>query len=246
MPVASALLLLCGLSTSAALSPYPLGLHAAATLLEVSLPTPKAAVRAAYRRKAAKSHPDVSKRADAASYFMRLTAAYETLLQFSVSVPVSVGTAAPDAASSPAHSATAAPPPQPPASSYASASTPHSTQRTTQRDPAQFEQQVRAWREFWAVSLQATQMQTEADRKSMQAGILAAERQRLRELLSEMVASGSGERVDACRARYAQASAKCADTECAARALAGRAQMLRRHAAELQEQAQGGADGFAP
>ena len=47
-----ALVLLAPRTTAAAVAHYPLGLSAAANLLEVTLPTARSAVRAAYRRKA--------------------------------------------------------------------------------------------------------------------------------------------------------------------------------------------------
>ena len=117
-PVASVALLLCGISTAAALAPYPLGLHAAASLLEVTLPTPKATVKAAYRRKARISHPDVSKRADAASHFVQLTAAYETLLQFSVTMPATAPPRANTRTETTTTTTSASPPPRPPSSQW--------------------------------------------------------------------------------------------------------------------------------
>ena len=241
-PVASVALLLCGISMAAALAPYPLGLHAAASLLEVTLPTPKATVKAAYRRKARISHPDVSKRADAASYFVQLTAAYETLLQFSVTMPASAPPRGTTHTQTTTTTTNASPPPRPPSSQWQQRP-PSYAERSRPRDPVRFEQQVSAWRDFWQASLQATQLQTEADRKSVQAAVLAAERQRLSAQLNELLKEGGGAGVDACRARYAQASAKHSDAECAARTLAARAAMLRTQASEHQDRAQGGGGG---
>ena len=231
--VARLIVLVATITTSAsALNSIPLGLHAAASLLEVSLPTPKAVVRAAYRKKAATSHPDVSKQAGATAYFLRLTAAYETLLQFAV-------TATPSAAAS-----TTTPPPNtatPHASSRPPPSSSAHTRRTSApgRDAVTFEQQVAAWREFWQTSLQATRLQTEAERKSVEAMTLAAEQDVLRAELSDLVSRGA-DGVSACRARYARASAQHADATCAAQTLYGRARLLRERADSLQARAQGG------
>lgn len=58
---------------------YNIGLQQAARLLDLSLPTTRPLVRAAYRRKAATTHPDV---ASEGSAFLQITSAYELCLQF--------------------------------------------------------------------------------------------------------------------------------------------------------------------
>ena len=57
-----------------------ISLHAAATLLNVRLYSPRNVVRAAYRRRAALAHPDVNQAAGAHADFIRLTEAYKLLL----------------------------------------------------------------------------------------------------------------------------------------------------------------------
>lgn len=209
-------LLLCFavVRTSCAVAMYPLGLSAAAQLLEVTLPSAKSSVRAAYRKKAAVFHPDVSRGADARENFIRITAAYETLLQF----------AAPVRAPSAEHATAPHQPPEP----------------AQQSETDLFAQRVAAWRSFWAVSLQATQLASEAERQAVQQSVLSTELARLRELLAvRLRQDGPRSRaVDSCRARYAQCSSRHADVSCAVRTLRARVHTLQREATELQAAAQ--------
>ena len=69
-------------ASAAAAAHYPLNLASAATLLEVSLPTAKPSLRAAYRAKASVCHPDAG--VTDAAQFLRVTAAYELLMQLRI------------------------------------------------------------------------------------------------------------------------------------------------------------------
>ena len=202
-------------------SMYPLNLAAAAELLEVKLPSARATVRAAYRKKAAKAHPDVSHAADAAANFLRITTAYETLLQFSYVAPA------------PAKRPTAASP------------QPHATQHYSGHgekgsDEAElFGRRVAAWREYWQATLLATQLASEAERKSAQEAVLAHELDEIREQLDKaLLAPWLQSTIDDCRARYARASSEHADLSCAVQTLRGRARAQRAEAARLEEYAQ--------
>ena len=209
-------LLLCALAPSdGAFAPkYPIGLNAAAQLLEVALPSPKTVVKAAYRKKARTAHPDVSQAADATAYFLRITAAYETLLQFSVVAP------------------RATPPP------------PSRPQNKPQDEPANkaegdFQSRVATWRVFWQTSLQATQLATEAERKAVQQSVLKTELDALREELATLRAAGAAaSAVDTCRARYAQCASNHADVSCAVKTLRARVSLLQKEAMRMQANAQ--------
>jgi DnaJ-class molecular chaperone with C-terminal Zn finger domain len=208
---------LCG-----AIATYPLGLSAAAQLLEVTLPSARPALRAAYRKKAAASHPDVCKHADAAAQFLRITAAYETLLQFSIVAP-------PQAPPSP--------PPQ-----GAAQRRPNKAGARNGGEADNFARRVAAWRAYWVVALQASQMASEAERKAAQQAVLAGELVRLRDQLQSLLRREDGARsaaVDGCRARYAQCSSRHADASCDASTLRARARQLQEEAQALQRDAQG-------
>ena len=87
-----------------------IGLQAAARLLDLRLPSTRPAVRAAYRRKAATTHPDV---ANDDSAFIQITNAYELVLQFGCAKD-SVATQAWQGAARQASRQAAAPRPRPP------------------------------------------------------------------------------------------------------------------------------------
>ena len=224
-PLVGLLCLFCPTSTFAAISStYPLSLAAAAELLEIKPPLSRPAVRAAYRKKAATSHPDVSKREDAAAHFLRITTAYETLLQFSLITPT------------PAQESTA-----PPAD-------------FERREPPEadlFARRVAAWREYWQASVQVQQLATEVQRKAAHQAVLAGELQLLRKQLAKLlrqVGPSGGMRaqlVNECRARYAKCAAQHADVSCSVSTLQARVRMLQEEATLLQERAQRVTDGYA-
>jgi len=218
---------------------YPLNLAAAAALLDLRLPSPRATVRAAYRRKATLAHPDVvaSESADA---FIQLTAAYELLLQF--------GTCP---ASPPQRSPQSQPPPT---SSYKAAertaaprtastwSRPRPPPQPFAREPERMARRVQAWRVYWQFALIAAQATSEVEIKG--AAREAAQREvsaRLDELQAALArgpqAMSTGE-VDVFRARYASATARLDDARCAFDAFAARARVLHEQAREQQELAQ--------
>ena len=222
--------------------PFHIGLSAAAELLEVNFPSSKKSVRAAYRKKAASMHPDVSQAADAASQFLRITVAYETLLQYSYLVPIS--------------------PPPPPSPSPAEPAPPRADDHFARRAPraqssdapyerseAGFASRVATWREYWVVSLQAEALAAETTKLAMQQRVLESELSRLRDKLASLVADAGPAResmdavrarqIDHCRGRYAHASSKLADVSCALRTHEARVRMMREEAARLENNAKG-------
>ena len=140
---------------------YPLSLAAAARLLEVRYPSPKSTVRAAYRKKAATNHPDVSLHANAAADFMRITAAYEYLLQFSITEPA-VAAPPPQSAHSPAAEAQQASSAHEAEEAYANARS-ASAAGATRNDPQRFERRVASWREYWQVTFQVVALTSEVN-----------------------------------------------------------------------------------
>ena len=256
-------MLLAALTASALALQYPVNLAAAASLLEISLPSSRSAVRIAYRKKALTAHPDVcGGSADATHRFMRITAAYESLLVWSTVVsPMHVSTSgAATAESAGGNEATGGGSGSSSSSSSTrrrrrSSSGGHSTggghdaywraaesehhRRSAQSrgDSEALEQRVAAWRSYWHAHLQAGQLAAEAERKRVQEGVLESEMQRLREVLATLIEQG-GAGVDACRARYARASACHADVACAVITLKARAQVLQAESLEWQEVAQ--------
>ena len=220
------------LVVAAAALQYPLGLAAAAQLLELSTglgPPRRSAVRAAYRRKAAISHPDVSTAPNAQRYFLHITAAYETLLQYSVA----------DVTSSPSSVSVSTSPSS--ASTAVADEDAHSTApQAGSRRPQRFETQVAAWRLYWQASFQTLQCSAEAERKALQVSALAHEREGLRANLAAFPSEGRNRAtLDGMRALYAQASAKHADAECHLASLRARVRMLEEEAARLQVNAEG-------
>ena len=206
-------LLSCGSARSLTTN-FPLNLNAAARLLEVTLPSAKGTVRAAYRKKATIVHPDVNKHPNAAADFLRITAAYEVLLQFSFAAPPPRTAAPPRGAGT---ASTAAPP----------------------RHEDVFTRRVNAWREYWQVTLQATQLSVEAERKTAQQNVLAVELERLRsQLQAVQLQSHSKTVVDGCRARYAKVASEHADVACAVRTLRGRVVVMQKEAKRLEALAQ--------
>ena len=236
-------------ATAAYTPPFHIGLSAAAELLEVKFPSSKSTVRAAYRKKAASAHPDVSQAADAASQFLRITVAYETLLQYSYLVPIS-------------------PPPPPPASTPAEATAPpraggpfagtaprdRSAEAPRERSDG-FARRVAAWRKFWVASLQAEALAAEATKLAMQQRVLESEVSRLREMLATLLqdagpassprcapvtmSEARSRQIDDCRSRYAHASTKLADVTCAVRTHEARVRMMRDEATALENEAKG-------
>jgi hypothetical protein len=216
---------------------YPLGLAAAAQLLELSgQPLRRSAVRAAYRKKAATSHPDVSSAPNAQSHFLCITAAYETLLQFSVADIEGPAHPCPSSGSvSTHHSATEC---------EATAGSPWSSappQAATACHSERFEHRVAGWRLYWQASFQAAQASAEAERKALQVSALAREKEVLRAKLAAFPTHGrsTDSTLDAQRARYAAASSRHADAQCALETLRARVRMLHEEAAHLQMSAQG-------
>ena len=220
---------------------YPLGLSAAAQLLEVRYPLPKSAVRAAYRRKAATAHPDVSTAPNAESHFLRITAAYETLLQYAVpemAAPSSVQTSA-TASSSPA-------PPQSQsqnaaASSASSSAAGSAYSSATAHDTSSFERSVSCWRDYWQATVQAMRLAHEAELELRHVAKLETEQRLLRAKLAALIEIGSadGATVDGMRARYAQASADYANARCYLDTLKARVRALQADATRFHSVAQG-------
>lgn len=234
--VSIGMLMLCDVATSAYLPNYPLGLSAAADLLEITLPTSKSGVRAAYRKKASTTHPDVSAAADAATHFLRITTAYETLLQFSYTVPITM----------PPKPKPAEPSAPPRTSDYYADTRPHSeaTDASRERSEVGFAARVASWREYWTASLQAEALATELRKASMQQSVLASELVRLREQLATLrqneVPCGGGARsrlINHCSGRYAHCSSKHADVSCTVRTLEARVRMMREEATRLERSA---------
>ena len=221
---------------SAAVTTFPINLAAAAQLLEITLPLSRAGVRAAYRRKAATTHPDISAHSDAAAQFLRITTAYETLLQFSAFATIS--------------------PPNPP--STQPTSTAHTHTSTTPNDSYAhhsgedgelFAKRVAAWRAYWMTSLQAEHLATEAQRVAAQQATLSRELRELQEELNELLRKHqplpgaprtvqAAHLIDRCRARYAQCASKHAEAGSAVQTLHARVRMMQEEAARLQHAAQ--------
>jgi hypothetical protein len=228
------------LVVAAAALQYPLGLAAAAQLLELSTglgPPRRSAVRAAYRRKAAISHPDVSTAPNAQRYFLHITAAYETLLQYSVADTTQSSMKSPSTVSvstSPSSAAAAEP------DKAVAHSAPSWSAQAGSCRPERFEKQVAAWRLYWQASFQTLQCSAEAERKALQVSALAHEREVLRANLAAFPSEGRNRAtLDGMRALYAQASAKHADAECHLASLRARVRMLEEEAARLQVNAEG-------
>lgn len=203
---------------------YPISMSAAANLLDLRLPSPRGDVRAAYRKKAATAHPDM-RGVDSAAEFLRITAAYELLLQC---CPQTIHTGRREAAEVPCP--TSRPPSASPSRSEASSGSGRDTERMGRR--------VDAWREFWQVSLRATAAATEAQLKALERDALAADAQRLQHELRAVVALGGGPGTDTLRARYATASVRLADAQCAVRSFETRARAMHQQALKLQTMAQ--------
>lgn len=210
---------------------FPVGLAAAAELLDITLPSSRAGVRAAYRKKAATTHPDISPHAEAAADFLRVTTAYELLLQFSLS-----------AAAAPRghhhHGAHAAAATQPAAAAYGD-----------RPDAEAFARRVAAWRVYWAAAMQAEQVASEAHRVAVQQAALAGELQELRAQLDTLLAqqqrqqraspaAAAARLIDRCRAQYAYCAGKHADAQSAVLSLQARVRALREEATRLQGLAQ--------
>lgn len=208
----------------------------------------------AYRQKAAIVHPDVSEHPDAAWHFLRITAAYEVLLQFANTAPASRVPAA------------RAPEKQPDAAG--AQPTDHETSRS--RDQI-FAARVTAWREYWQVALQASQMVSELELQEGQLHALKLEMVRLREqlatLMGQSAPSGGRTAVDSCRmavesrvrrpppacctlmgrvespvagAQYARCASQHADVTCAVGTMRARVRVLQAEATRLQACAQNG------
>ena len=211
---------------------YPISLSAAASLLDVVLPSPKPMLRAAYRRKAASAHPDVCNKASAREDFVRITAAYEILLQFGVSTAATPATATQSR-------------PQPPSSAAAShtraSSWEPAASRTTtqgwQRDSERMARRVDAWRRYWQYSFQATQAASEARAKALMCDSLGLEVDRLKLEVAQAL-QGDVRLLDQLRARYARASVRLADLRSTAAMFESRAHMLQKLAMQEQELAQ--------
>ena len=216
------------LATTATALQYPLGLAAAADLLAVRYPCTRKTVRAAYRRQAAKSHPDKSEAPNAATHFLRITAAYETLLLFATTeIDVSAEETSARAATSAACSSPATSAPPGPTSAV--------------HEDGCFEQRVSRWRDFWKASLQATQLSEEAECRGRHVSVLQGEQILLRARLAALAQRPGGASpsvVDAMRARYVHASAQLADAQCALATLSARVRLLREEAERLQRDAQ--------
>lgn len=214
--------LLCLFCTTSTLALYPLSLTAAAELLEIKPPLSRPAVRAAYRKKAATSHPDVSQREDAAAHFLRITTAYETLLQFSFVTPTP-----------------------------ASTTPPADFERREPAEGDLFERRVAAWREYWHASITVQQFATEVQRKAAHQSVLASELQLLRKQLAKLLRqvgpSGGvrAQQINECRAKYAKCAAKHADVSCSVNTLKARVRMLQEEATLLEEKAKRVTDGYA-
>lgn len=226
----------CGVTAAAAAAHFHIGLSAAAELLEITLPSSRAGVRAAYRRKAATTHPDTSTRPDAAIHFLRITTAYETLLQFSTR-------------STRPTAARAAAPPQPSAASHATA--PHDSRPHDygdRPDAEVFAKRVAAWRAFWMASLQAEQLATEAQRVAAQQAILSHELLALKGELDALLrqhqsvagaqrGAHAAQLINRCRARYAQCASKHAQAHSAVQTLHARVRTMREEAARMEQAA---------
>jgi hypothetical protein len=220
---------------------YPVNLATAAALLDVGLPTPRNSLRAAYRKKAATTHPDISLQPNAHLEFQRITAAYEVLLQF--------GTC-----KAPPPTTAAAPSQQPFRSTrtytYANKRTrvhvrTHTTSSSwratiaNHRDPGRMERRIGAWRDYWQLSLLATKVQGEALNKGAQAAALSLDLQRLTDQLASVIARGeSGDAIIDVQEKCAQMRTALVDLECAAHAFKARAMDLQQQAEVLQQRAQ--------
>ena len=239
VPVLCTLLLALDGASAYATSPFPIGLAAAAELLEVTLPQSRAGVRAAYRKKAATAHPDVSPHADAAAQFLRITTAYETLLQFSLSTSYTAPSSAPDAGT---------------ASQSAGASQQSAASRYGDRPNADaFAHRVAAWRIYWAASLQAEQLASEAHQVAQQQATLARELAQLKAQLDVLLRDaayptgrgghvgvqkvrqrGRAHLVDRCRAKYAECASKYAEAQSAVQTMQARVRAMREEASRLE------------
>lgn len=232
------------LGVAAVYSPYPVSLSVAASLLDVPLPSPRTAVRAAYRRKAAVSHPDVCKLPSANADFVRMTAAYELLLQFGMSTAAATA-ARPSTASggSTAERSARRSGGSSSRSSYErAASTPGATwsaARAQHRDPERMQRRVEAWRKYWQLSLLANHVASQARAKQEQLRALTDEVQLLQRRLGEAVACMADvQSVRLLRTRCDQASAQLADVQCAVKAFEARAATLLEQAKRQEQAAQ--------
>ena len=89
------------------------------------------------------------------------------------------------------------------------------------------------------MTLQATQLSVEAERKTAQQNVLAVELERLRsQLQAVQLQSHSKTVVDGCRARYAKVASEHADVACAVRTLRGRVVVMQKEAKRLEALAQ--------
>jgi len=232
------LTLACLVALPAAISAltYPLNLAAAAALLELRLPSPRASVKAAYRQKATLVHPDVGSSNASPEAFVQITAAYEMMLQFGTSPTAPPPSSAP---SSPAQSSwTYQRPPQQPRRQQQHQQR-HQKPPPAGRDPERVSRRVQAWRRYWQLSFASAQAATEAEVKGAVRD--AAEREvstRRNELHAAQARGATAAIIDSVRAQYVLATARLADAKCAADTFAARARELHSQALETQEQAQ--------
>lgn len=228
MPRMYVVLLLASAALPRALH-YPLNLAAAAALLDLRLPSPRAAVKSAYRKKASVAHPDIASSDASTDAFVQITAAYEMMLQFGTCPsPVVAHHHEPKPAAD--QSSSHAQPPWTPRSS---------TSQPFTRDPERMVRRIQAWRVYWQHTFMAAQAASEAEVKS--AACDEAEREvsaRRAELHAALASGRRGADVDSFRARYVGATATLADARCAFGAFTARARALRQQALAKQVLAQ--------
>lgn len=224
---------------------YPISLAAAASLLEVRVPSPRAVVRAAYRKKASVAHPDVCSHASAAEEFGRITAAYEILLQFGTSaVATAVRPSSTSTSESQQQCARSSSPGGHPGYSGTAGGARASGAAWTasqgqHRDPERMARRVEAWRKYWQLQLQASQLADEAQRQQQQHLFVDEELQRLRARLAEALAlAADTETVDRLRELIDETSVRLADLQCATESFQARAGVLHREALRQSSLAQ--------
>ena len=149
----SMLLIWLILTTFVASSDCHVSSATAARILGVQIGAPRAAVKKAYRRAAAQSHPDVSSAPDATHQFLTVAAAYATLLRQGQ------------------HAATEQP----------AASTDYSGRRAARRQPASsVDASARArWAEFWEAEIALTRVEASLNHQRVMLHTLQDRRDRI-------------------------------------------------------------------
>jgi len=199
---------------------------AAAALLELRPPSSRSAVREAYHRKAKQCHPDVQVVPVGPAEFIRVTAAYELLIQPSVLDGWRNWNQQP-----------ASPAPQARADGRRAD---WSSPTAWGGDGSELHsRRVVAWRDYWQAAFQAGQ--ADAQLQSVRARLEETMREveAIRSQLSRPIAQPPPPPVrDELRARLARVSAQLAQLQSEVRPLADRAQVLRDRSVELERLAQ--------